>query len=171
MEETLIPSLQEAEQAAYAETQGAAGQATVNAPVQDVQPTTGTTSITGAGAMNVDEDAVAQETIGEGHGGVKRKAGEDAEPASKKLRMGMSTTRFRSSAADVTISCRTCRCSFEEVNSTNAPFILRLLTAGFRDRENCTVFVSDLPESAMEDDLKALFKDVRPLSCFVLKLN
>lgn len=94
MKEALIPSLQEMEQAAYVDTQGATRQAAVNAPTQDVQPTTGTTGVTGASAMDVDEDAVAQETTGEGHGGVKRKAGEDAEPASKKLRMGMSITRF-----------------------------------------------------------------------------
>ena len=30
-----------------------------------------------------------------------------------------------------------------------------------RDRENSTVFVADVPASATEDDLKALFKDVR----------
>lgn len=29
-----------------------------------------------------------------------------------------------------------------------------------RDRENCTVFVSDLPLNAGEQDLTALFKDV-----------
>jgi len=57
------------------------------------------------------------------------------------------------------------------VNSTNVSFILQLLTAGFRDRENCTVFVSDLPESVTEDDLKALFKDVRKFSHFVCKLS
>ena len=33
------------------------------------------------------------------------------------------------------------------------------------------MFVSDLRENAMEDDLKALFKDVRLLSRFVCKLN
>jgi hypothetical protein len=44
--------------------------------------------------MDVDEDTGAQETMGEGHGGVKRKAGEDAESASKKLRMGMFMTSF-----------------------------------------------------------------------------
>lgn len=32
-----------------------------------------------------------------------------------------------------------------------------------RDRENCTVFVADLPEGTKEDELKALFKDVRPV--------
>jgi len=57
------------------------------------------------------------------------------------------------------------------VNSTIVPFVFQLLTAGFRDRENCTVFVSELPESAAEDDLKALFKDVRKLSHFVCKLS
>ena len=96
MEEVLIPSLQEAEQAAYIDTQGTTRQAAANAPVQDVKPTAGTASVMGAGAMDVDENAVAQETVGEGHGGVKRKAGEDAEPASKKLRMGMPITQFHS---------------------------------------------------------------------------
>ena len=114
MEEVLIPSLQEAGQAAYADTQGAAGKAVANVPAQDVQPTAGTTSVTGAGAMDVDE--IVQETTGEGHGGVKRKAGEDAEPASKKLRMGMSITLFYSLTVDTMVTCRTCRCSLEEVN-------------------------------------------------------
>lgn len=31
-----------------------------------------------------------------------------------------------------------------------------------RDRENCTVFVSNLPPAASESDLQRLFKDVRP---------
>jgi len=171
VEEVLIPSLQEAEQAAYADPQGITGQAAANALAQDVQPATGTTSVTGAGAMDVDEGSVAQETTGQGHGGVKRKAGEDEEPASKKLRMGMSITRFHSWAADTTVACRTDSYAFEEVNSTIVPFVFQLLTASFRDRENCTVFVSDLPESAAEDDLKALFKDVRKLSRFVSKLS
>lgn len=30
----------------------------------------------------------------------------------------------------------------------------------YRDRENCTVFVADLPGDATEDDLKTLFNDV-----------
>lgn len=30
-----------------------------------------------------------------------------------------------------------------------------------RDRENCTVFVADLPTGTNEEQLKALFKDVR----------
>jgi len=42
----------------------------------------------------------------------------------------------------------------------------QLLKIGCRDRENCTVFVSDLPEGAMEDDLNALFKDVCSFSPF-----
>ncbi|KAG2362702.1 hypothetical protein BDR07DRAFT_1484546 [Suillus spraguei] len=33
-----------------------------------------------------------------------------------------------------------------------------------RDRENCTVFVADLPSEATEADLKALFKDASILS-------
>ena len=170
MEKVFIPSIQEAEQATYTDAQGAVGRAAANVPAQDVQSTTRTTSVTGAGAMDVDEDVV-QGTVGEGHGGVKRKAGEDTELASKKLRMGMSITRFHSLATDTTITCRTCRCSSEEVNSASAPFILQSLTAYFRDRENCTVFVSDLPESVAEDDLKALFKDVRSLSHFVNELS
>ena len=57
---------------------------------------------------------------------------------------------------------RTCHCSFKEVKSGDAFKIVWPLTNFHRDRENCTVFVSDLPESASEDDLKALFKDVSP---------
>jgi RNA recognition motif-containing protein len=30
----------------------------------------------------------------------------------------------------------------------------------YRDRENCTVFVGDLPPGTAEDDLTRLFKDV-----------
>lgn len=89
----LTHNLQEAEQAAYSNTQVAAGQAVTNAPAQSVQPTA-TTSAVDAGAMEVDENAHTQEPVGEGHGGVKRKAGEDAEPASKKLRMGMLMALF-----------------------------------------------------------------------------
>lgn len=33
------------------------------------------------------------------------------------------------------------------------------------DRENCTVFVAELPPEATEADLKALFKDVSVLCC------
>ena len=29
-----------------------------------------------------------------------------------------------------------------------------------RDRENCTVFVADLPKGATEEEIKALFEDV-----------
>ena len=35
------------------------------------------------------------------------------------------------------------------------------LTTSFSDRENCTVFVADLPADAQESDIKTLFKDVR----------
>lgn len=92
LEGNLTHILQEAEQAAYAHTQVSAGQAATNAPAQDVQPTTGVTNVTDAGAMDVDEGPTAQGSVGDGSGGVKRKAGEDAEPASKKLRMGMFVT-------------------------------------------------------------------------------
>lgn len=113
--------------------------------------------------MDVDENVPSQGPAGEGHGGVKRKAGEDAEPTTKKLRMGMFMTLFDASAADTTIICRTFRCSFEEVNLVGPLLIIQLLTGYPRDRENCTVFVSDLPEGATEDDLKTLFIDVRSI--------
>ena len=70
--------------------------------------------------MDVDEDAATQETVGESHGGVKRKAGEDPVTAAKKLRMGMLTISFQTLVTDATIACRTCRHSFEEVNLTCA---------------------------------------------------
>jgi hypothetical protein len=111
--------------------------------------------------MEVDGDAATQEPVGDGHGGVKRKAGEDAEPAAKKLRMGMLVTLSHAPTADAIIVCRTFPCSFEEVNPTDASSMVQLLNSGYRDREHCTVFVSNLPESASEDDLKGLFKDVR----------
>jgi hypothetical protein len=167
--ENLTHTLQDAELAAYANTQVTAGQTSTNVPAQAAQPATGTTSVADAGAMDVDEQATTQETAGEGHGGVKRKAGEDAESSSKKLRMGMSMTSFQLLVADTTIARRTHRCCFKEVKLTDVPLILRLLTDDCRDRENCTVFVSDLPEGATEDDLKALFKDVRPLPHLVWK--
>ena len=110
--------------------------------------------------MDVDDGTTAQEVAGEGHSGVKRKAGEDSESSSKKLRMGMLITRFHVSTTDTTITCRICHGSSKEVNSIKSPSTPQLLTASFRDRENCTVFVSDLPESASEDDLRTLFKDV-----------
>ena len=121
--------------------------------------------------MDVDEDTAVQETMGEGHGGVKRKAGEDAVSSTKKLRMGMFMTSFCALTADATITCRTCCYPSEEVGSTSTLLILQLLTGDCRDRENCTVFVSDLPEGTMEDDLKALFKDVRLPPHFVWKPN
>jgi squamous cell carcinoma antigen recognized by T-cells 3 len=34
----------------------------------------------------------------------------------------------------------------------------------YRDRENSTVFVADLPHGVTDDDLKQLFKDVRMLA-------
>lgn len=36
-----------------------------------------------------------------------------------------------------------------------------LLRDDYRDRENCTVFVADLPTGTSEEQLRALFKDVR----------
>ena len=168
-EENLTRILQDAELATYANTQVAAGQASANVPTEDVQPPTGATSVADAGAMDVDEQGTTQEAVGEGHGGVKRKAGEDAESSSKKLRMGMSMTSFQVLVADTAIARRTYRCCFKEVRLTDVPLILQLLTDDRRDRENCTVFVSDLPEGATEDDLKALFKDVRPIPNFVWK--
>ena len=36
-----------------------------------------------------------------------------------------------------------------------------------RDRENSTVFVTDLPHGVTDDDLKQLFKDVRMLAQFI----
>lgn len=110
--------------------------------------------------MDVDGDTATREAMSEGHGGVKRKAGEDSESASKKLRMGMLIIRFHVSTTNGTTTGRTCHGSSEEVNSAKASFIPRLLTVSLRDRENCTVFVSDLPENATQEDLKALFKDV-----------
>jgi hypothetical protein len=149
--------LQEAEQATYAAAQVSANQVAAVAPVQEVQPTTNAAD---AGAMDVDEDAAARGPMDESHGGVKRKAGEDTEPAVKKPRMGMFTILFDASAADTAITSRTCHRPSEEVNFADPPLITQLLTDDTRDRENCTVFVSELPESATEDDLKALFKDV-----------
>ena len=81
----LTHTFQEAEQAAYANTQVAAGQV----PAQDAQPTTTAPNTTGAGAMDVDGDAAAQGTVGEGHSGIKRKAGDDVDPVAKKPRTGM----------------------------------------------------------------------------------
>lgn len=41
-----------------------------------------------------------------------------------------------------------------------------------RDRENCTVFVSDLPPGATEQELAQLFKDVNPfLACPIHRAN
>jgi hypothetical protein len=157
--ESLTHNLQEAEQAGYAHAQVAAGPAVPNVPAQDVQ-STAITGATDTSAMDVDGEATAQGTAGEGHGGVKRKAGEDAEPTAKKMRMGVFLTLFYVSATDTT-PCRPCRHSLEEVSPADIPLVLHRLTGDCRDRENCTVFVSDLPESATEDDLKALFKDVR----------
>lgn len=73
--------------------------------------------------MEVDEDASTQGPIDEGHGGVKRKAGGDAEPTAKKLRMGMFTT-LCASAADNTMICRIARYSIEEVNLINSPLTI-----------------------------------------------
>ena len=162
---------QEAEQATYATTQIATGQIATDTPTQAVQPAASATGIADASAMDVDEDAAAHGTVGEGQGGVKRKAGEDVELTSKKLKMGMFMTVSRALVADTAIAYRTCRCSSEEVRPTSAPLILPLLTSDCRDRENCTVFVSDLPESTAEDDLKALFKDVSPRPHHVWKPN
>ena len=95
---THIP--QEAEQVAYANTQIAAAQTATTAFTQDAQPAVGLTTVADTGAMDIDEAAAAQESAGETHGGVKRKAGEDAVPTAKKLRMGMFMTPFRTSAFD-----------------------------------------------------------------------
>lgn len=92
LEGNLIIGFQEAEQAAYANTQVVTAQSATDAPTQGAQPTVGTTTVTDTSAMDVDEGATAQEAVGEGHGGVKRKAGEDSESASKKLRMGVFIT-------------------------------------------------------------------------------
>ena len=39
-----------------------------------------------------------------------------------------------------------------------------------RDRENSTVFVTDLPHGVTDDDLKQLFKDVRMLAQFICSI-
>ena len=152
--------LQEAEKATRAAAQASAGQVTAAASIQDVQSIT-TAGVTDTGAMDVDEDAATQGPGDDGRGGIKRKAGEETEPAAKKPRMGMFMTLFGESTGDTVITCRTRHRSFEEVNLADLPLIIQLLNCHHRDRENCTAFVSDLPESAAEDDLKALFKDVR----------
>ena len=38
----------------------------------------------------------------------------------------------------------------------------------YRDRENCTVFVADLPTDVIEDELEALFRDVG--SCYARRI-
>jgi len=96
----LTHNLQEVEQAAYANVQVAAGQAGTDVPAQDVRPTAAATNVADAGAMDVDVDVVAQGAIGEGHGGTKRKAGEDAVSAAKKPRTGMLVTPFHALATD-----------------------------------------------------------------------
>lgn len=108
--------LQEAEQAAYANVQVAAGQAATDVPTQDVRPTVAATNAADTGAMDVDRDAVARGITGEGHGGTKRKAGEDAVSAAKKPRTGMFVISSHPLTTDTTIACRTCRCCSEEVN-------------------------------------------------------
>lgn len=41
-----------------------------------------------------------------------------------------------------------------------------------RDRENCTVFVSDLPSTAGEEAIRTLFKDVsKKQLAYVMKLD
>lgn len=40
----------------------------------------------------------------------------------------------------------------------------------YRDRENSTVFVADLPHGVTNDDLKQLFKDVRILARFICEM-
>lgn len=85
------PSLQEAEKVTHTAAQTLTGEFAIVTPVQDAQPTT-TTRVTDTSAMDVDEGATMQGPVDEGHGGVKRKAGEDTEPAAKKLRMGMFVT-------------------------------------------------------------------------------
>ena len=85
----LTHSLQEAERAAYANVQVAAGQTVTDIPAQDVRPTAAVTNVADNGAMDVDVGTLAQGAIGEGHGGTKRKAGEDAVSAAKKPRTGM----------------------------------------------------------------------------------
>lgn len=41
---------------------------------------------------------------------------------------------------------------------------------GYRDRENSTVFVADLPHSVTDEDLKQLFKDVRILTQLICEI-
>jgi RNA recognition motif-containing protein len=53
--------------------------------------------------------------------------------------------------------------STEEVNHLRTP-IHMLIPRIVRDRENCTVFVSDLPDGTTPEELTTLFKDVRSLS-------
>lgn len=47
-----------------------------------------------------------------------------------------------------------------------------IYTFSARDRENCTVFVSDLPPGATDQELAQLFKDVDPfLACLIYRAN
>ena len=116
----LTHTFQEAEQAAYANMQGTAGQAAADVPAQHVQPTAAPTTVANVDAMDIDGDAAAQGTVGEGHGGIKRKAGEDVDSVAKKPRTGMFVISPHALATDTAIACRACRCCLEEVNSAGA---------------------------------------------------
>ncbi|KAH9925562.1 RNA-binding protein Prp24 [Fomitopsis serialis] len=62
-------------------------------------------------------------------------------------------------------SAGTKRKAEEEVTSEDANKKAKTVTTHccLSDRENCTVFVADLPAGAKEDDLRALFKDCGPM--------
>lgn len=90
----------------------------------------------------------------------KRKAEEDAPVESfKKAKIGGLCITSPASDTDGTVEAAP--------SSLKRSVVPRMILArsdwslSNSDRENCTVFVANLPPSTAEDDLRALFKDVR----------
>lgn len=106
-------------------------------------------------AMDVDIQAQRNEH------NAKRKAEDELAPGdAKKVHVGEPFSPFNVVAPSLIYWAEAKSVPLKRYSS-HSGFILCGLSPLLRDRENCTVFVADLPTATTEDDLRALFKDVR----------
>ena len=95
-------------------------------------------------------------------GSMKRKAEEEPTEESKKPRVGMCVQTGDSRRQ--LIGLYRANSNAKTVRLGSSDYIHLTYMRHYRDRENCTVFVGDLPEGTSDDDLSQLFKDVCPFS-------
>ena len=104
--------------------------------------------------MDIDE-----ETKGAGSS-TKRKAEEEPGEESKKARVGVYVRTGNSRRQLIELCRATPNAQTVRLISSDYSNVQLTYMRYCRDRENCTVFVGDLPTGTIDDDLTQLFKDV-----------